>query len=68
MNTRLRELSSELKGTGILLTIDEVQDADVEELTTIAVAYQDLVRDEIDIALVAAGLPQGSTTCWTCPG
>lgn len=68
LNTRLRELSAELKGTGILLTIDEVQDADVEELTTIAVAYQDLVRDEIDIALVAAGLPQGVNHLLDLPG
>lgn len=68
LNTRLRELSSKLKGTGILLTIDEVQDADVEDLTTIAVAYQDLVRDEIDIALVAAGLPQGVNHLLDLPG
>ena len=68
LNTRLRELSAELNGTGILLTIDEVQDADVEELTTIAVAYQDLVRDEIDIALVAAGLPQGVNHLLDLPG
>ena len=57
-----------LKGTGVLLTIDEVQDADAENLTSLAVTYQDLVRDELDVAIVAAGLPQGVNRLLDLPG
>lgn len=55
-------------GVGILLSIDEVQDASVEDLTSIAVAYQDLLRDELDISFVAAGLPQGVNRLLDLPG
>ena len=68
LNTRLRELLGMLKGTGVLLTIDEVQDADAEDLTSLAVTYQDLVRDELDVAIVAAGLPQGVNRLLDLPG
>ena len=57
-----------LKGTGVLLTIDEVQDADADDLTSLAVTYQDLVRDELDVAIVAAGLPQGVNRLLDLPG
>ncbi|MDO5032863.1 ATP-binding protein [Corynebacterium sp.] len=68
LNTRLRELLSLLRGVGVLLSIDEVQDAHTEDLTTIAVTYQDLVRDELDVAIVAAGLPQGINKLLDLPG
>ncbi|MFW9114342.1 AAA family ATPase [Corynebacterium striatum] len=68
LNTRLRDLLAQLSGVGILLSIDEVQDASVEDLTSIAVAYQDLLRDELDISFVAAGLPQGVNRLLDLPG
>lgn len=68
MNTRLRELLSHISEAGILLTIDEVQDASVEDLTTIAVTYQDLLRDDLNVAIVAAGLPQGINRLLDLPG
>ncbi|WP_144792128.1 ATP-binding protein [Corynebacterium singulare] len=68
LNTRLRELLAQLTGVGVLLTIDEVQDADADDLTSLAVTYQDLVRDELDVAIVAAGLPQGVNRLLDLPG
>lgn len=68
LNTRLRELSGHLTGTGVLISIDEAQDASLEDLTTIAVAYQDLIRDDLDVALVVAGLPQGIDKLLSLPG
>ncbi|MDP9851023.1 ATP-binding protein [Corynebacterium lowii] len=47
------------RGTGILLTVDEIQSAAPEHLHELAVAIQDLNRDEMDIAFLAAGLPSG---------
>ncbi|EEI16860.1 ATP-binding protein [Corynebacterium lipophiloflavum] len=66
--TRLHELLGKLRGTGVLITIDEVQDANPEELTQIAVAYQDLVRDDAEIALAMAGLTQGVNRLLDLPG
>lgn len=66
--TRLHELLSKLRGTGVLITIDEVQDANPAELTQIAVAYQDLVRDDAEIALAMAGLTQGVNRLLDLPG
>ena len=62
--TELRALAEKLKpyGTGILITLDEVQSAQVEELADLATAIQDLIRDEYDIAFAAAGLPEGINT------
>lgn len=59
--SRLRELALLLRphGTGILLTLDELQSVAVEQLHGLATAVQDLLRDDFDIALVAAGLPEG---------
>ncbi|ALC05631.1 hypothetical protein CDES_06005 [Corynebacterium deserti GIMN1.010] len=59
--SRLRELATKLRnnGTGILITLDELQSADVSQLHILATAVQDLLRDDFDIALVAAGLPEG---------
>ncbi|SDL79506.1 AAA ATPase domain-containing protein [Corynebacterium mycetoides] len=66
--TRLHELLGALRGAGVLITIDEIQDADPDELTQIAVAYQDLVRDDADIALAMAGLTQGVNRLLDLPG
>lgn len=59
--SRLRELANLLRprGAGILITLDELQSADPEQLHELATAVQDLLRDDFDIALVAAGLPEG---------
>lgn len=46
-------------GAGMMLTVDEVQSATPEHLHELAVAIQDLNRDEVDITFVAAGLPSG---------
>ncbi|WP_295626935.1 ATP-binding protein [uncultured Corynebacterium sp.] len=58
---RLRELSAHLRarGTGVLVTVDEVQSADSDAIHELATAYQDLVRDDFDVAFAAAGLPHG---------
>lgn len=59
--SRLRELATLLRqrGVGILITLDELQSADINQLHELATAVQDLLRDDFDIALVAAGLPEG---------
>lgn len=60
--TRLRELSGAITGAGILITLDELQSADLDQLHRLATAVQDLMRDERDIAFVCAGLPHGVDT------
>ncbi|GAA4782992.1 ATP-binding protein [Corynebacterium canis] len=59
--SRLRELATFVRKyeAGVLVTVDEVQSADPELMHQLATAVQDLIRDEFDIAFVAAGLPLG---------
>ncbi|RAV32554.1 ATP-binding protein [Corynebacterium heidelbergense] len=57
--TRLRDLSTSIADVGILITLDELQSADLDQLHQLATAVQDLMRDERDIAFVCAGLPRG---------
>lgn len=59
--SRLRELATILRqrASGILITLDELQSADINHLHELATAVQDLLRDDFDIAMVAAGLPEG---------
>lgn len=45
--------------TGLLLTLDEVQSVRLEALGEFAQIYQDLVRNEQNVAFVAAGLGAG---------
>lgn len=48
-----------LKGdAGVLITLDEVQAADRDDLVAIATAFQHLVREEKNVALVFAALPE----------
>lgn len=56
--TRMGALLDQLAehGTGLLLTVDEV-DASLDELITLASVYQHLVREDRKVALVMAGLP-----------
>ncbi|MCQ9353227.1 ATP-binding protein [Corynebacterium sp. 153RC1] len=68
LNTRLRDLLALLTEAGVLITVDEVQDANPTELTELAVAFQDLLRDEQEIALVMTGLPQGIEKLLQLPG
>ncbi len=68
LSTRLRELLSLLKDTGVLITIDEVQDCDPQDLTTIAISFQDLVRDNEHIAIAMAGLTVGVNNLLNLPG
>ncbi|WJZ01891.1 ATP-binding protein [Corynebacterium freiburgense] len=59
--SKFRELAS-LVGqheAGVLITVDEVQSVEPELMHQLATAVQDLIRDEYDIAFVAAGLPLG---------
>lgn len=58
---RLRELSAHLRarGTGLLITVDEVQSADPAAMQELATAYQDLVRDDFDVAFATADISRG---------
>jgi len=58
MLQRLTEIAQE-HGTGVLLTLDEVQAAPIEDVARLASAYQHLLRDEREVAFVGAGLPTG---------
>lgn len=42
---------------GLLITLDEVQDASLEETRALAVAIQHMIRDDADVAFAFAGLP-----------
>lgn len=44
-------------GTGLLITVDEV-DASTDELRSLIMAFQHFVRERKDVALIMAGLPQ----------
>lgn len=47
------------RGRGLLVTIDEVQDASIDDLRDIANVVQLLIRDEQSIAFVFAGITTG---------
>lgn len=57
---RLREVSALLRprGTRLLITLDEAHSAAPDATKRLAIANQDLVRDDFDVAF-AAGLPHG---------
>ena len=55
MRTRLDKLG---KGRGLLITIDEIQDANVDDITAIATAAQHMFREDANVAFVFAGLPE----------
>ena len=48
-----------VQGKGLLVTIDEIQDASYDDIRAIATAVQFLIRDEQNIALVFAGITTG---------
>ena len=68
LESRLRELHALLQDTGVLITVDEVQDASAHDLATIATAVQNLIRDQLNIAIVMAGLTRGVDTLLELPG
>lgn len=42
---------------GLLITLDEVQDAELDEVRTLSIAIQQVIGEDLDIAFVFAGLP-----------
>lgn len=47
------------KAKGLVITVDEVQDAPLEAMQRIAGSVQHLIREKENIALIFAGLPMG---------
>lgn len=45
------------RGTGLLITLDEIHSADRDELAQLAASVQHFIRDGLPIALVFAGFP-----------
>ncbi|MBW3088906.1 ATP-binding protein [Bifidobacterium sp. 82T24] len=54
MTARLHALG---KGKGLLITLDETQDASIEDMTALATAAQHMLRENAEVAFVFAGLP-----------
>lgn len=46
-------------GSGLLITVDEVQDASHDEMATIATSVQYMIREQQDIGLLFAGITTG---------
>ncbi len=44
-------------GHGLIITLDEVQDAAIDEVRVLSIAVQQLIGDDLDVAFVFAGLP-----------
>ncbi|KQB86914.1 ATP-binding protein [Corynebacterium lowii] len=59
LHSLLREtvLALEAQGGGLFLSLDELQSASPDNLHILTDAIQDVVRDELPIALTVAGLP-----------
>lgn len=70
LNSQLRELLAELgpHGTGVVISVDEIQDCDPNDLHELATAYQDLIRDDFHVSLIMAGLTHGVDTLLDLPG
>ena len=47
------------RASGLLITVDEVQDASTDDMRRIAQSVQHLIREKQNIALAFAGLPMG---------
>lgn len=59
IRTVLDEAAGRIGKKGVLVTVDEVQDADKGEMATISQAVQHLIREKKDVAFVFAGLTMG---------
>ena len=42
-------------GNGLLITLDEVQDAELDEVRTLSIAIQQVIGEDLDIAFVLLG-------------
>lgn len=62
------ELLCELSPTGVLITIDEMHRAAVDEMRPVLTAVQHAVREDRSIMLVGAGLPDGIDGVLKDPG
>lgn len=54
MTARLHALG---KGKGLIITLDETQDASIEDMTALATTAQHMLRENAEVAFVFAGLP-----------
>lgn len=59
IRTVLGEAADRIGREGVLVTVDEVQDADKGEMAAISQAVQHLIREKKDVAFVFAGLAMG---------
>lgn len=59
IRTVLDEATGRIGKKGVLVTVDEVQDADKGEMAAISQAVQHLIREKKDVAFVFAGLTMG---------
>lgn len=59
IRTVLDEAAGRIGKKGMLVTVDEVQDADKGEMAAISQAVQHLIREKKDVAFVFAGLTMG---------
>lgn len=70
LSSELRGLLAELTphGTGVVISVDEIQDCDPADLRELATAYQDLIRDDLHVSLIVAGLTHGVDKLLDLPG
>ena len=68
VETRIRQLLEFTSGSGVFIAIDEVQDAPSEDLADVAQAFQNLIKDELPVALAFAGLTVGTRDLLDLPG
>src|SRR5699024_7974403 len=68
VETRIRQLLKYTSGSGVFIAIDEVQDAASEDLAAVAQAFQNLIKDELPVALAFAGLTVGTRDLLDLPG
>lgn len=68
VETRIRQLLDYTSDSGVFIAIDEVQDAPGEDLAAVAQAFQNLIKDELPVALAFAGLTVGTRDLLDLPG
>lgn len=70
LSSQLRRLAdfTEAHQSGILITMDEVQAADADDIGELATAVQNLVRDDIGVSFIGAGLTSGIQDLLNAPG
>lgn len=63
LRAALEQLTGSLQssGTGLFITIDEIQDIDPDELRHLGNDIQHLIRADLPVAFAAAGLPSASS-------